>query len=523
MKYQTHFPYSSIRPEQDTAMQFALDAFNSDKRFVIIEAGTGVGKSAIGYTIAKTLDSPSYFLTTQKILQEQYMKDFGTLGMRSLKSSSNYRCQFYKSKDCSTSLREMKVSQDKRFKAACGGGCIYKKAKAAFVNEKLGVTNFAYFLAETMYSGRLEPRDLLVVDEAHNVETELSKFIEITISEHFAKGVLKLKVPELKTTAQVIKWVREVYNPKLKSVKRFMESQIEKYSLGSQMDLFVSLAKRFELIDKHGCKVDRFLDVYDKENWVMNIGNTEKTGTRKFEFKPIDIAPFAEDYLFRSGKKVLMMSATIMNKDAFCQVLGIEQSECEFISIPSPFPRENRPIIFSPVASMTMKNIDTSLPKLAEAVKAILAEHPKEKGIIHCHSYKIANYLKKNIRSRRLLIHDSSNRDRILFKHTNGKQPTVLLSPSMSEGVDLKDDSSRFQILCKVPYPYLGDKLVSKRMRKWKWWYPLQTAKTIVQSVGRSVRSNSDHAVTYILDSNWGYFYEKNKDVFPDDFKKCIL
>ena len=113
-------------------------------------------------------------------------------------------------------------------------------------------------------------------------------------------------------------------------------------------------------------------------------------------------------------------------------------------------------------------------------------------------------------------------RDKILFKHCHDPRPTVLLSPSMSEGVDLKDETSRFQIVCKIPYPYLGDKLVSKRMNKWKWWYPLQTAKTIVQSVGRSVRSSEDYAVTYILDAGWDYFWSKNKDIFPADFKNCL-
>ena len=53
----------------------------------------------------------------------------------------------------------------------------------------------------------------------------------------------------------------------------------------------------------------------------------------------------------------------------------------------------------------------------------------------------------------------------------------------MSEGVDLKGDLSKFQILCKVPFPYLGDAIVKKRMNKRESWYPLQTAKTIVQSV----------------------------------------
>ena len=92
----------------------------------------------------------------------------------------------------------------------------------------------------------------------------------------------------------------------------------------------------------------------------------------------------------------------------------------------------------------------------------------------------------------------------------------------MTEGVDLHGDNSRFQVICKVPYPYLGDKLIKKKMNKWRWWYPLQTAKTIVQAVGRSVRSDEDHAVTYILDSDWSYFFKRNKEFFPQGFKDAI-
>ena len=121
------------------------------------------------------------------------------------------------------------------------------------------------------------------------------------------------------------------------------------------------------------------------------------------------------------------------------------------------------------------------------------------------------------------MIHDSANRDKVLQKHCNSKSATVLLSPSMTEGVDLRDELSRFQVICKIPYPYLGDKLIRKKMNKWKWWYPLQTAKTIVQAVGRSIRSDSDQAVTYILDSDWEIFFKRNRLFFPDSFKKAIL
>jgi len=521
--YQQYFPYNNIRPAQDEAIQFAIDAFEKkSKRFVIIEAGTGVGKSAIGFTVARYLNRGAYFLTTQKVLQAQYMRDFGTHGLESISSSTNFRCKYYKTKDCSSALREIKISKDSQFKASCGGGCTYKLAKTKFVGAELGTTNFPYFMAETNYSQQLTPRGLLVIDECHNVEIQLGNFVSIEISEHFAQTALKLKVPELKTMHQVVTWVKKDYLPRLGNIKKHMEQKIEKFSLGSKLKEFVTISKRYELIDKHLCKLNRFIAVFDKENWVMNTISSEQNGKKKFEFKPIDIALFSEPNLFKSGEKVLLMSATIMNKGAFCRTLGINPNDVAFISIPSPFKKENRPIIYAPVAKMGLRDIENSLPKIAEAVMAILAEHKNEKGIIHCHSYKVTNYLKENIKSKRLLTHDASDRDRVLAKHEADPRPTVLLSPSMTEGVDLKDDASRFQIICKIPYPYLGDKLVKKRMNKWKWWYPLQTAKVVVQSVGRSIRNENDHAVTYILDAGWQYFVDRNRKIFPKEFLECL-
>ena len=147
-----------------------------------------------------------------------------------------------------------------------------------------------------------------------------------------------------------------------------------------------------------------------------------------------------------------------------------------------------------------------------------------ENVVVHnCHTYKITNYLKKELRSKRILTHNSDNRDEILHKHITSKEPTVLLTPSMTEGVDLKGDASRFQIIVKVPYPYLGDPIIRKRMNKNEKWYPMQTAMTIVQAYGRSVRSMDDNAVTYILDSDWKRFYSQNKDVFPAGFHECLV
>ena len=52
------FPYAKPREEQLLAIIFGLKTFlDSNKKFCIIEAGTGVGKSAIGLTISRILNN----------------------------------------------------------------------------------------------------------------------------------------------------------------------------------------------------------------------------------------------------------------------------------------------------------------------------------------------------------------------------------------------------------------------------------------------------------------------------------
>ena len=533
--YQKYFPFENIREQQSQAIDFCIEALNnSDKRFFVIEAGTGVGKSAIGLTLSRIMskkdcsddfEKGSYFLTTQKILQEQYVDDFP--GIVSLKSSSNYTCKFHKSSTCAESQQLLRsTDKSSRFFKACAYSCVYKKEKERFLESNESVTNFSYFLTEGNYSGKITPRRVLVIDEGHNIETELSKFVEISVSENFCKNILKISFPKKLTQFQTFGWICKTYLPTAVSRMKYFEDSIEKFGgdkLREKLKQFQSLTKKYDLLRSHITKISKFIKIYDKDNWVFELSNSKKFGLKKVTFKPIDVSVYAEEALFRFGNKIIIMSATIMDKSVFQRTLGIDSDQCSFISLPTPFKTENRPIIFSPVGSMSAKSIDQTLPNLSRAVKEILSHHKNEKGIIHCKTYKIAHYLKNSLKDRRLLIHDATNRDAILRKHTSSKGNTVLLSPSMTEGVDLKDDASRFQIICKVPYPYLGDKLVRKRMNKFPGWYELQTAKSIVQSAGRSVRNENDHAATYILDSDFDRFLQRNRKIFSQDFIKCLV
>ena len=137
--------------------------------------------------------------------------------------------------------------------------------------------------------------------------------------------------------------------------------------------------------------------------------------------------------------------------------------------------------------------------------------------------YLEKKYIQKNINSSRFLIHDTSNRIDVYNFHINSGKPTILLSPSFTEGIDLVDELSRFQIIVKVPYPYLGDEFIKKKMKRVSGWYEWETAKTIIQASGRSVRNENDHCITYILDSDFGKFYNKNSHLFPKWYSDAII
>jgi Rad3-related DNA helicase len=525
-----HFPYAKPRDQQTSAINKVLESFKTGKKFAIIDCGTGVGKSAIGLTIAKhiaknsedfpgTFEEGCYFLTTQKVLQDQYEKDFKTKGLVSLYSSSNYKCSLDKAASCKDILTAVRTGGINEKFHKCNYNCVYKSKKKEFIEKQLGITNFSYFLTEKNYSQRIPNKRVLVVDEAHNLENELTRFIEVSISSYFSEKILKLKIPKnLDTQFKVYNWIKSVYYIELSRKIEFISNQLKKFGItNTKLEEFKKITSRYELLTSHQKKIMQFIELYNKENWVFDVEKTNDTH-KKYIFKPIDISKYAYQYLLQFADYVIFMSATIISHEGFSLTIGLPADKIISIKEPSPFPPENRPIIYSPAGSMSARNIDKTLPVLKTMVNEIINNHKNEKGIVHTHSIKVANYLKNNIKNKRIIVAYGENREKALQRHSKSKIPTVLISPSMTEGVDLKGKLSEFQILCKVPFPYLGDKVVKKKMNKWKWWYNTQTIRTIIQSVGRSIRSEDDKAVTYILDSDWKRIKSSCRNDFPKDF-----
>lgn len=296
-------------------------------------------------------------------------------------------------------------------------------------------------------------------------------------------------------------------------------------------------------------KITRFLLEYWKSpsNWIIDIKeyneykeykgdkeNKEDNGNRKenenqekgiksVNFRPIFISEYAEDKFFRFGKIRVIMSATILDYSYFARNMGLNPEDTVFIPIPPTFPPENHRVYHLSIGNLNFENLvqnnDPALwADLVLTVDIILSMFSKHKGIIHTSNSNISEYLKSHCREgrSRILTHNQRNRLDVLNSHLKTPGHTVLCTPSMTEGIDLADDSSRFQILIKVPYPDISDLYISTRKDKDPFFYRHKTAISVCQSIGRSIRSEEDWAYTFTLDSRFPKYISDNRKLLKE-------
>jgi Rad3-related DNA helicase len=100
-------------------------------------------------------------------------------------------------------------------------------------------------------------------------------------------------------------------------------------------------------------------------------------------------------------------------------------------------------------------------------------------------------------------------------------KPAILISPSITEGLDLVDDCARFAIFAKIPFGQLTDTWIKARMDISQKWYQLRALTDVIQGGGRIVRSSDDYGVVYILDSSFKYLYSNTKQYLPSWWKEA--
>lgn len=235
------------------------------------------------------------------------------------------------------------------------------------------------------------------------------------------------------------------------------------------------------------------------------------------------------NYLLHKAKKQVLMSATVGGIEAFEENVGIHYSdigESDYSRIPSTFDFSKSPIHFLNRYKMSYSEKKTSFPAVKSMSYKICNEQfPNEKGIIQTGSYANAKEIYESapqeIKERMLLYNGSLEKSEIITFHKMSKN-TILVGPTLAEGIDLPGDDCRFIIIIKVPYPVIKDEYVKRKIELFPLWYNSATSNIMIQGIGRGNRYKDDYCTTYIFDSCFWSLYNATKDQYPPELQERI-
>ncbi|MEO2201941.1 MAG: helicase C-terminal domain-containing protein [Nitrosopumilus sp.] len=522
------------------------DKIKSGYKKIILCAPTGVGKSLIGATISKYFES-SFTVTASKHLQDQYIKDIQFL--KPVKGKQNFPClKLMDSEKVDNPRRAMRwnLTCDKgqcqervskkgkevieicKFKPTIkqveekthdSESCSYYLQKYEALVAPHSLWNYHAFFQIMKFNKKLFEdyldRKVSIFDEAHKIEDQIIQFVGFDI---FAGQVAECNLNSEKYNFtdldSMIKLTDDMAFSYAKQIKDIKESAA--FQNNPDFELITRLERRYDKSAQ--AKIDI---MGDKDNFIVNDPFKDLNGNfRTISVKPIDVSKFAKTFF--ETEYQIFMSATI-NKQSFCENMGFVKDEVAFVDTPkSPFPIEHRQIDLLNIRRLSYGSTQEDELEVIKTIDRILDEHSNERGLILTSSIprcqKILRFLSpKNTRRIRIchsINKDGKTQDEVITEH--GSDPTgVLLSSSLWEGVDLKDDLSRFQIIAKVPYPNYKEKRTKAKMDKFPLWYTSQTLTKLLQGFGRSIRSDDDWAKTYVLDTAVNNVFFKAQQMIP--------
>lgn len=550
------FPFPTFRQYQKETIVAIVDNWLHKEKTVILEAPTGSGKSVIAYvaaTVYKTLTAGTMpeaspfaaILVHTRALQSQYETQLQHTPV--LWSNVHYPCPMFPTEDIHWSSWACQRAHCKMFSI-----CDYVQARRKFVTASVGCTNFAFFLT----NNELAPT-VLVIDEAHRFESVLCDYFSVAFQRDKWKTALAFALDQKALTSKEISTIYGFVSRMIASTEALLpealRAQSEEvfgilsrgYGLLAEYvrDLRLSqdprslrqqdrerLEKLNDLLtffDVNTSYVSRLLD--PAVEWIrveptVPMPPTPPSLTEKKEpaayYKPLYVTTYAEN-VFARAERVLLMSATICGANTLAKVLGIPRHR--FFGVPSTFAPKNRPVILlDEGGDFTQANRHNALERLARQVEKLLTtQFASVRGIIHTVSYNNAytllRHLKQSSIASRLVLPKSEDLlevRQLLLR----QEDTVLVAPTLTEGIDLPDDLCRFILYIKCPWAHLGDAWVKARMDHDYMWYVREAVIATVQGCGRATRHEDDWSVTLLLDGQFSRLLSRGKSFLPEWF-----
>lgn len=547
-----------------TVYNTLIKLYVDDVDNVTISAPTGSGKSIISYLLGfccmeinKKLnigfedvddsDAESdkfYILTSSIMLQEQIDEDISKFQMANieiLKGANNYPCTNevamartpnisvpWANRECA-GLSKKKISENFQ----CYNTCNYYQKLHDCSSVNVSVLNYSYFMKAV--PNTYFPKGFLTIcDEAHLLPEIISDTFSVDITKSdwsFVDDMIFNHLPS--------KYLSDAEAAQFKKLSKIFTTRITKNNVGSIKKWLWSFVNELQKLDEY-CndindqtlvmfpilkfKIDKFKKLFQKyknysfivnrikdENLFIDMLSNEDFG-HDFNVRDLDEKNIINDVMSKLTHKTVFLSATYGNMKTFNNFFPYGPDNFKNYKLASTFDFSKSPIILKEAGWLNYANFDNNIDKVIIETLKVVNQHKNENGIIHTGTFKIAEMLKEYIKnlppifkSRFLFYSNSIEKNAIIDRLHNacimGKNGYILVGPSLYEGLDLKDDLGRFNIIIKAPYGAL-DAYTKEKMKRYPDWYRNSCLQKIEQAIGRTNRHKDDYSKVYLMDNS---------------------
>ncbi|MGQ4556367.1 helicase C-terminal domain-containing protein [Halobellus sp. GM3] len=523
------FPAPSFRGAQERALSDIRDAFAAGNDVVLVRAPTGSGKSLLARSIAgaaATVEetapaeaTDAYYTTPQVSQLDDVAEDPLLDDLNVIRGKSNYTCILNGETD--TPVDRAPCARQAGFDCSVRHRCPYFSDRAIASNRRIAAMTLAYFM-QTAGSDVFRKRDVVVIDEAHGLAEWAEMYATVDLNPRTVPVWDDVRVPDVTADGDPVERTSRFAETLAGVAERAKDELIRKPELtpedAARRDRLQELRSELQWF------VSDYRDPESPTTWVVDQPDGEGGA---ITVKPLDPARYLHHTVWDRGNTFALLSATILNKAAFCRGVGLDPSNVALVDVEHTFPVENRPLYDVTQGKMTYDRREETLPKVARTLVRIMANHRDEKGLVHCHSYAIQSELQRRLAQLglgdRVRGHDRENRDAALESWKVTDDPDVFLSVKMEEALDLAGDLCRWQVVCKAPYLNTSDSRVARRLEEGQWaWYRRAALRTVIQACGRVVRAPDDHGATYLADSSLLDLFERTRGDMPAWFREQV-
>lgn len=494
--------FDKWRSGQEDAIHFMTTSL---KRTKTVCAPTGHGKSPAIVAASIISQEPTCIVTSTRGLQTQYMSDFSSIGLVNIMGRRNYACDMKPDATC-----EEGYASRCPYKGTVA--CPSSQAEMRAATSSLVVTNFDKWTSARRFGQGMNHFTQVIFDEGHDAPDALARAMQVILNRKEIEETLKLKFP--KDTEVFLDWKIWASKAKLAAEIAMIEAQAR---IAGLADPKLAWVRHYT----HMRNLTRRLSVLAAANvndWVVEHWE-DNTGKSGYQFDPIRPGKYAESALLLRVPSIIFVSATIRPKTMY--MCGISGDKFDFKEFDSDFNPRRSPIWYVP--TMRVDGRADNLSPLWLRVDQTLAKRQDRKGMIQTTSYQYQKDVREASRfSGNMLLNEKGEPPtEMIEQFLSSPAGTSLVSPSVGTGYDFPGDSSRYNIILKVPFDP-PSKILKAREEDDKEYRSYRAMQSLVQKLGRDVRSKSDWSERFIFDDHFSWFYPRYAHLAPKSFHAFV-